>query len=202
MTTPDSASKTSLIEEPGDLPMFSQPRKMPKDDPLTTSTTTSSTTTTTGANNLSATASSGTSTTESLSDEDVDADGWADSPIDETTPLGSSTPSSSPASIARHGATAATLQPPIEAVCRMTGLGLHLKLAPGDNGLWLMDDDDLEMIAGPLASIAARHAPISAGNASDLSDGIELAVGVTGYTLKNMQRQKAEYSAATLETEQ
>lgn len=57
-------------------------------------------------------------------------------------------------------------------------------------GVWIADEEDMAAIGAPLSRIAARRVPeTSTAAVGDVADGIELAVGVVGYTLKNVQRE-------------
>jgi hypothetical protein len=52
--------------------------------------------------------------------------------------------------------------------------------------LYLPDEDDVEAIAEPLASLASRRLPEGAGD-PDVEDLISLAFGVAGYVVKQLQ---------------
>jgi hypothetical protein len=91
----------------------------------------------------------------------------------------------------------------------LAGIGLHARLAPEHPTAWLVDEQDVDAIVGPLARIAARHAADVAGEVSpDLADGIEAGLGVAGYMVKNAKpfraiagdQQQAAQVVATDET--
>jgi len=65
------------------------------------------------------------------------------------------------------------------------GLFLNARMAPG-TALWLPTPQETEAIAMPLGRIAARHAPMDTGTATDLSDAAEAVVGVVGYGVRNV----------------
>jgi hypothetical protein len=54
-------------------------------------------------------------------------------------------------------------------------------------GLWLPDQDDVDTIADPLASLAARRAPEGSDN-PDYTDLVRVVVGVAGYVVKQLRR--------------
>jgi hypothetical protein len=74
---------------------------------------------------------------------------------------------------------------------------------PG-TALWLLEPEDEATICGPLAAILARHAPMGDGDSSDIIDGMIAGVGVGGFVLKNLQRERqlrARYGAMSVEQE-
>lgn len=82
----------------------------------------------------------------------------------------------------------AAFEPLADLFVDLAALAAHSRLAPGNNDLWMADEQDHEMIAAPLARIAARHAPIAAGPMGDVADGLQAVVGIAGYTMKNIKR--------------
>jgi hypothetical protein len=60
---------------------------------------------------------------------------------------------------------------------------------PLPDGVWVADEEDAEAIAAPLARIAARRSPLSGEGSADMVDGLEVLVGATGYTMKNLERE-------------
>lgn len=54
---------------------------------------------------------------------------------------------------------------------------------------WLMEPDDRDAIAAPLARIVARHSPVAVDgeSASDLADGIEAVTALIGFVLEQVQ---------------
>lgn len=54
-------------------------------------------------------------------------------------------------------------------------------------GLFLPDDEDVEAIATPLASIAARRVPDAATN-PDVNDGVALVLGLVNYVVKQLAK--------------
>lgn len=59
-----------------------------------------------------------------------------------------------------------------------------------DAGLWLPDDDDVEAISDPLASLASRRLPEGAEN-PDLTDLVRLGFGLLGYAIKQRAKRAA-----------
>lgn len=53
------------------------------------------------------------------------------------------------------------------------------------HGVWLPDDDDVENLSEPLASLASRRAPAVAGN-PDTVDLVTLGMALLGYVMKNL----------------
>lgn len=76
----------------------------------------------------------------------------------------------------------------VEAFTAMVHVIRRRRLPPGYQGppLWLADDTDKQVIAGPAASILGRRIPFDNEEASDVLDGITVAVGVAGYVTKNI----------------
>jgi hypothetical protein len=68
-------------------------------------------------------------------------------------------------------------------------------------GIWIATDDDKARIGGPLASIAARHAPIDPGDAGDIGDGIGIIVGVAAYALEGFTAE-AEFGVPIIDVEE
>lgn len=64
---------------------------------------------------------------------------------------------------------------------------LNARLTPGTD-LWIPRELDQRAICEPLGRILARHAPIDAGAAGDLSDAAGAVVGVAGYVQFNFAR--------------
>lgn len=58
---------------------------------------------------------------------------------------------------------------------------------PRESGLWLPDEDDVEAISDPLASLASRRTPKGAEN-PDVTDLIRLALGLVGYVAKQLDQ--------------
>lgn len=56
--------------------------------------------------------------------------------------------------------------------------------------IWVADEADQEAIGDPLARIAARHTPITGGDAGDVVDGLLATVGVAGYAVKNLNAER------------
>lgn len=56
-----------------------------------------------------------------------------------------------------------------------------------ESGLWLPDEDDVEAISDPLASLASRRTPKGAEN-PDVTDLIRLALGVVSYVAKQLDQ--------------
>ncbi|MGI8685115.1 MAG: hypothetical protein ACR2MO_08535 [Acidimicrobiales bacterium] len=86
-----------------------------------------------------------------------------------------------------------------DAFAELLGLGLgmgtmvvHHRLSPGDNLVWIADEEDTAAICVPLSRIIARRVSIADGAVSDLSDGIGATVGMAGYVMKNWRRQAEE----------
>lgn len=186
-------TKSRVSEETttADLPGFKEPRRQPSDDPLDPETTTVSPP-------PSAPRDSATLEDDSPAPRWEEATGpeAADFSDDfdvvaEPTPTTTSPTGPSPASFLDP----TTFEEPIGAVVGLASLGVHYaRRADGD--LWIADEEDVHAIAAPLARIAARHAPMGAGQANDLSDGIAVAIGATNYAIKNIQREAAYRSAA------
>jgi hypothetical protein len=59
-----------------------------------------------------------------------------------------------------------------------------------DVGLWLADKEDQAGIGDPLTSILSRRVPNGVDN-PDVTDGIDLALGLLGYVMKNLQLRAA-----------
>lgn len=71
---------------------------------------------------------------------------------------------------------------------RTAGGFLHMQLTrpetpERDFGLYLPDDDDVEAIAAPLASLASRRVPEGVAN-PDVTDLLQLVLGVASYVAK------------------
>jgi hypothetical protein len=66
------------------------------------------------------------------------------------------------------------------------------------DGVWIADEQDQAAIGGPLARIAARHAPAGAGPSGDMVDGLGVLVATTGYAMKGMAYE-AEVDQANLQ---
>ncbi len=80
---------------------------------------------------------------------------------------------------------------------QLVGLGLHNRLAPDDPDAWLVDQDDVDGIVGPLARIANRHASDVAGEVSpDMADALEAGFAVCGYAMKNAKPFRAQRARA------
>jgi len=83
----------------------------------------------------------------------------------------------------------------------VTGLAHDLLTAEGsperEAGLYLADEDDLEGIADPLASLASRRMPAGAGN-PDVGDLMRLGFDLVGYWIKN-RVQRMQLRTATPE---
>jgi hypothetical protein len=56
-----------------------------------------------------------------------------------------------------------------------------------DHGVWVPDDDDVQDVAKPAASIVYRRLPDEA-KGGDLIDVVSLGLAVVGYVAKNLQR--------------
>jgi hypothetical protein len=56
---------------------------------------------------------------------------------------------------------------------------------------WKITKPERKAIAEPLASIAARHAPMSGKGSDDLADGFTAGVATVGYALKNLEIEQA-----------
>lgn len=54
------------------------------------------------------------------------------------------------------------------------------------DGVWIADEEDQIAIGAPLASLAARHSPITGDGAGDTVDGLALVVGTANYAVKNL----------------
>ncbi len=64
-------------------------------------------------------------------------------------------------------------------------LNLRLRVDEDDD-TWIADEEDLSAVGTPAGRLLARHAPLPGGeDASDLSDGIDLGIGLAGYLIKN-----------------
>lgn len=85
----------------------------------------------------------------------------------------------------------------ISVALRAFGGVLNARLAQNeDDTTWLMDADDEDAIAPPLARIVTRHSPLGPdGPTSDLADAIEAVVGGLGYVLMNLQKRRQERAA-------
>lgn len=74
-----------------------------------------------------------------------------------------------------------------QAVLTVGGIANQLLTRPNspqrEEGLWFPDEDDVEAIATPLASLASRRAPEGIAN-PDTVDLVALAAGVVGYFMK------------------
>lgn len=57
--------------------------------------------------------------------------------------------------------------------------------------LWVAREDEADAVAEPLARMAERRVDMTAGQANDLSDGIEAAVAVGGYAMRNVEERAA-----------
>lgn len=182
MTTPRGSTSPAPPQEPdlADLPAFDAPRRMPTNDPLDPDVTR------TGP-------SDGAAPMDDSWGQDQPGDpgfssdfaGDVDEPTQTTT---SRAAGPSPAFI--DGSLAEELEKPIGALVGIASLGVHYaRRAPRDTTLWIADDEDVAMIAGPLSRIAARHSPVGAGEASDLIDGLTAGLGVANYGLKNIRAQ-------------
>lgn len=82
-----------------------------------------------------------------------------------------------------------------------TGIAHQVFTAEGsperDGGLYLADDDDLEGISEPLASLASRRMPADVGN-PDLGDLLQLVGALIGYFVKNrVQREQLRAQPAS-----
>jgi hypothetical protein len=65
-----------------------------------------------------------------------------------------------------------------------------------EDGTWLADGEDLKAMGDPAGRIIARHAPLPGGtDASDLTDGIGIAIGAAGYLIKNARARAAALRA-------
>ncbi|MCU1449326.1 MAG: hypothetical protein JWP02_1496 [Acidimicrobiales bacterium] len=177
VTTKNQASS----EETADLPGFKSPRRQPADEPLDPEKTSllppwPGPETPTGASSEAGPAPI---------DNENGAASWDNyEDVDEPIPTSSSRGGRSRGYILDP----ATFLEPIGALVGLASLGVHAARRAPD-GLWIADEEDVDNIAAPLARIAARHAPMGMGEASDLADGIAAAIGVTNYAIKNIQRE-------------
>lgn len=132
---------------------------------------------------------SATTTSPTPSDDDAGPDGWAEADVELGPPVTSRTGTgSSTASTERLDPT--DLQGMTHALVGMASMLVrwlrarrHPQMHPG---LWIADDEDQANIGDPLARIAARHAPISGEGSADVVDAVEILMGTTHYTLKNL----------------
>ena len=167
-TTPAPAPDPVLITG---LPGFVQPRTMPTTDPAPENAT--------------------VTTPTSSSSSGRDALDGANDGEDEDELVSPKLPSSSPASIAR--ADAASFEPILGVAFGFAGVMAHNRLAPGDNPVWIPDEEDTDAVCKPLSRIIARHTPITGDAGGDLVDGLEATIGAGGYVLKNLNMQR-EYA--------
>lgn len=74
-----------------------------------------------------------------------------------------------------------------------------------DDDTWIPADAELQQVSQPLGRIAARRAPMSgdAESATDIADGIAIAVGLAVYALRNLGQRvrlrKVAYAASHVE---
>ncbi len=181
---PGSTSPTDEEPEPllGEVPGFRRPPdRHPTNDPPTrtlpadTPTVTSSTT-----------------------------EGPSQSPSDGSQSPRTGPSSSSPASTPEPPADPTALEPLAGEVIRLLvgvpAFAVNERRTPGTD-IWLLDDQDIEAIAGPLSRIAARRLPAGEGT-SDVVDGAMAVLGMGGYVMKNLDRERrmrAVRGGATLE---
>lgn len=92
------------------------------------------------------------------------------------------TPDSDPAGLLR--AQPGAYEGLIATAIRLGGLGVDNWRSP-DTHVWLPTDDEVQGMTEPLARIAARHTPLSAGDeSSDIIDGLTAMVVGAGYATR------------------
>lgn len=129
--------------------------------------------------------------------------GWSDAPDESPTesPDDAGDSGSPRRSTAGRGARKRALLSTISVAIATAGTMVHTLLtregsAAQQIGLYLPDEEDIEAIADPAASIASRRAPEGIEN-PDVTDGVRLLLGVAGYALK----QRAKLAALAAERE-
>jgi hypothetical protein len=57
-----------------------------------------------------------------------------------------------------------------------------------DDDVWIPTEQERDQVGQPLGRIMARHAPLPGGeqNATDIADGIAIAIGLVQYALRNL----------------
>lgn len=76
-----------------------------------------------------------------------------------------------------------------ETLFRLIGRFFNARFTPGHPTLWRPDEQDIDAVADPFGRIAGRHTRFASGEqANDILDGIEGAIGLTGYAVKNQDR--------------
>lgn len=99
-------------------------------------------------------------------------------------------PTSSRAST-EHPADPALVVGALEGLIGTVTFGVHVATrSPGDR--WIATDDERRTAAALLGSIAERHTDLAATEASDLFDGIGLAIVGAGYVARNVAVARAE----------
>lgn len=196
MPTKSPRSQTSTTDEEAtttsDLPGFKSPPRPPADEALDPDTTTVTAPPSPPEPEMSEDGSWAGSPTGDLLREMGSSADYEDVELDEPTPI----TTSKAAGRSRVFTTdPRVFEGPIAGLVQLASLGVAMsRKAPPP--LWLADEEDVENITAPLARIAARHAPISGGEANDLADGLEAALATTGYVVKNIRRQAEEQAAA------
>jgi hypothetical protein len=98
-------------------------------------------------------------------------------------------------------ATRAALFEAAGAILTTIGSILQLRFANpahyGPNEVWLADKQDIDVIGGSLANLAARRVPDGLTGSSDAADLISLGIGTFGYGAKNLTRRSQLAAALT-----
>jgi len=129
-----------------------------------------------------------TTTSRPLDDDQLDQDDERDwfEPKTTTGEDGSSPASTGRAFASGRAANVKLAMAGISGALQAAGGLVNARLSP-DDLTWLLDENDVEQIAPPLARITARHAPMpNGGQATDVADMVEAVIGIIGYVMKNM----------------
>lgn len=148
-----------------------------------------------------------TTTTRLLTPEDLDLDldpdplgGWDDDerPDEKSSPASTTTGGSSPASTPGDPADFEELAGTVVGIASLIVRFARTRRRVLPDQVWMADEGDMARIGAPLARLAARHSPISGGEAGDVGDVLAITAGTAVYALNNLQAE-AEHGGPILD---
>lgn len=124
--------------------------------------------------------------------DDLDDGAGGDSPADQSP--GDTGPSPG---FTDDGSTAGAVFGLVAQALVLVGVAVHAWRTPGPaNAAWFMTEADANQIGQPLSRIVARKIPVGPGAASDVADGVEVAMATATYVANGLSDEKPVRAAA------